>query len=178
MIKRVLQILLIGSLLAAAWFANHIINSEPRHADESGASSPITHLPAYRLVDLAGKAHHTSQWSDKVVILNFWASWCPPCQTDMSALSDLQNERGGHGLQVLGIAIDRVDDAKTYSVSHPVSYPLFRGGMSEAKLSKRMGNRLLKLPFTAVFGRDGQLIFAQAGAIPTASLRNHIEPLL
>ncbi|MBL3618879.1 MAG: TlpA family protein disulfide reductase [gamma proteobacterium endosymbiont of Lamellibrachia anaximandri] len=178
MIKWVLQILLIGSLLAGVWFANHIINSEPRHADRSDDSSPIAHMPSYRLVDLAGKAHHTSQWSDKVVILNFWASWCPPCQTEMPALSDLQDEWGNHGLQVLGIAIDKADDAKTFSVSHPVSYPLFRGGMTEAKLSKRMGNRLLELPFTAAFGRDGQLIFAQAGAISAASLRKHIEPLL
>ncbi len=178
MIKRVLQILLIGSLLVGVWFAGHVINSEPRHADMTDASLPITHLPAYRLVDLAGKAHHTSQWADKVVILNFWASWCPPCQTEMPALSDIQDEWGNHGLQILGIAIDKVDDAKTFSVSHPVSYPLFRGGMTEAKLSKRMGNRLLGLPFTAAFGRDGQLIFAQAGAIPTASLRKHIEPLL
>ncbi|RDH86801.1 MAG: alkyl hydroperoxide reductase [endosymbiont of Escarpia spicata] len=178
MIKRVLQILLIGSLLAGAWFAGHVINSKYSHVDRTSTSSPIAHLPAYRLVDLAGKAHHTSQWSDKVVILNFWASWCPPCQTEMPALSDLQDEWANHGLQILGIAIDKVDDAKTFSVSHPVSYPLFRGGMTEAKLSKRMGNRLLELPFTAAFGRDGQLIFAQAGAIPAASLRKHIEPML
>ncbi len=178
MITRVLQILLIGSLLAGVWFASHIINSAPHHADRTGASSPIAHLPSYRLVDLAGKAYHTSQWSDKVVILNFWASWCPPCQTEMLALSELQDEWGDTGLQVLGIAIDKVDEAKIFSVSHPVSYPLFRGGMTEAKLSKRMGNRLLELPFTAAFGRDGQLIFAQAGAIPSASLRKHVEPLL
>jgi len=133
-----------------------------------------TSLPEFSLPDLQGREQHSGQWSGKLLVLNFWATWCPPCRKEIPDFIALQNELGGKGLQFVGIAIDQADKVKEFAAAQGINYPTLIGDERSIELSRQLGNRFQGLPFTAIFDRQNQVIHTQAGQLHTETIREKL----
>jgi thiol-disulfide isomerase/thioredoxin len=91
------------------------------------------------------------------LVLNFWATWCPPCVREMPALDRFYRDHRARGWQVLGLAADNAAAVREFLARTPVAFPIALAGFEGIDLSRRLGNPSGGLPFTVVFGRDGRL---------------------
>ena len=135
-------------------------------------------VPEPRLVGLDGRAHPLAEWRGKVVVVNFWATWCPPCREEMPAFVALQQELSAKGLQFVGIAIDDPVEVQAYLRRHPVNYPVLVGDASVPAWADNLGNRLSALPFSVVLDRDGRQVHAQTGIFRREQVLDAVQPLL
>jgi thiol-disulfide isomerase/thioredoxin len=135
-------------------------------------------LLAVSLPDAAGKVQPLAQWKGKVVVLNFWATWCEPCREEMPRFVKLQDELGAQGLQFVGIAIDQADRVQQFAAEIALNYPTLIGSYGSIELSKVFGNRLGALPFTIIMDRSGQVVYTQLGPVKDQQLQAKIRQLL
>lgn len=120
-------------------------------------------LLATTLPDSQGKARALAQWQGRVLVINFWASWCPPCREEMPALSRLQTRHAPNGAQIIGIALDNAANVSQYAAKHPTSYPLLVGNSNTSELTREMGNTQMALPYTVVFDANGSAKMTRLG---------------
>lgn len=104
------------------------------------------------------------------VLLNFWATWCPPCVEELPLLSDFYRLNSPKGWQVLGFAVDQVEPVKRFLLKTPVTFPVLMAGTAGIELSKSLGNLVGGLPFTVVFGSDGLVAHRKMGKVTPADL--------
>jgi len=130
------------------------------------------------LVDLEGKAHTLAEWKGRVVVLNFWATWCPPCREEMPDFTQIQSEFDRQGVSFIGIAIDDPLVVKAYLAEHPVNYPILVGGSDVPAWADRLGNEISALPFSVVLDRKGQQIHAHIGRFHHQQILDQVKPLL
>jgi thiol-disulfide isomerase/thioredoxin len=163
-----------AALFGERWFAQQDIDfgGGQRHHGR------IATLPDLRLPDLAGQEVASNAWAGKVVILNFWATWCPPCLREMPMLDELQRGVDPRQLQVVGIAIDAPDAVQRFLDENRVDYQIVLGDAETVDLSRRLGNRTGGLPFTVVFDALGRRVFSHTGEVTTPLVRERILPLL
>lgn len=145
----------------------------PASATRDGAT-----LLALALPDPEGKQESLGQWKGKLLIVNFWATWCEPCKEEMPRFIQLQNRYGARGLQFVGIAIDQADKVRRFAKDIDLNYPTLVGGYGAIELSKTLGNRLGALPFTVVLDRAGGVVHTQLGPLKDAQLQAMIGQLL
>lgn len=139
---------------------------------------PPAALPEPLLVDLEGRSEHLSDWKGKVVVVNFWATWCQPCREEMKGFSKLQDTLGAQGLQFIGIAIDDPATVRAYLQDYPVNYPIWVGGQEVPAWADSLGNDLSALPFTVILDRNGIQRHARVGLFPVDPLLQIVTPLL
>ncbi len=135
-------------------------------------------LPEPLLVDLEGRAHHLADLKGRVVVVNFWATWCKPCRDEMKEFSRLQKEFGAQGLQFVGIAIDDPATIRAYLRDYPVAYPIWVGGEDVPAWADSLGNDLSALPFTVILDRHGVQRHDRVGLFPADLLLQIVTPLL
>jgi len=135
-------------------------------------------LLAVTLPDVAGKQETLEQWKGKLLIVNFWATWCVPCREEMPEFVRAQREFGAKGLQFVGIAVDDADKVRQFAGDIGLNYPALIGGYGAMELSRTLGNRLMALPFTVVVGRDGAIAHTQLGPLKSDQLRRIINKLI
>jgi thiol-disulfide isomerase/thioredoxin len=99
----------------------------------------------------------------KPLVMNFWATWCPPCVREMPALDRFAREHNAKGWQVLGLAADNAEPVRKFLAVTPVSFAIALTGFAGIDLSQRLGNVSGGLPFTVVFGREGQVLHRHTG---------------
>ncbi len=141
----------------------------PERVEASSAVIYATSFP-----DLAGNPQSLGQWQNKLLVLNFWATWCAPCKEEMPLLAKLQSEYGSKGLQIVGIAIDSRANVSNFSMASPVGYPLLPDEARAIDFSRRLGNRLGLLPYTIVFRAGGEVIFTRMGVVREAEMHQLI----
>lgn len=134
--------------------------------------------PGFQLADLEGKLHHINEWDGKVILLNFWATWCPPCRDEIPAFIELQEKYGPSGFQVIGIAIDQPDLVEEYSDSMGVNYPLLVGEDNAIDIGTEYGNRLGVLPYSVIISHEGMIRFIKKGEVTMEEVEEMIKPLL
>ena len=145
-----------------------------RTAAEAEARQAVAALEAAELPNLDGKAQALRQWRGKLVVLNFWATWCAPCREEIPVFIRLQDRYGDRGLQFVGIAIDHPSKVRPYAAELGMNFPILVGWMEAIELARKLGNRSGVLPFTLVLARDGTIAMTHIGALKEAQL----EPLL
>lgn len=128
--------------------------------------------------DLAGIRQPLSRWRGKVLVVNFWATWCPPCRTEIPEFIKLQTKYGAQGLQFVGIAIDETAKVQAFSDQMGINYPVLVGDLDAVALSQATGNRLGGLPYTLILDRSGKIVATELGGLSTAKLEATLEPLL
>ena len=97
------------------------------------------------------------------LLLNFWATWCPPCVREMPALDRFAQAHAARGWRVLGLAADKVEPVREFLARTPVSYPIALAGFAGIELSRQLGNDGGGLPFTVVFDRRGRVAARHSG---------------
>jgi thiol-disulfide isomerase/thioredoxin len=111
-------------------------------------------------------------------VLNFWATWCPPCREEIPLLIALQKKRAAEGLQVVSVAIDNETAVRPYRQSAGINYPVLMGGDEALDLVARYGNSMGALPFTVIIDRGGAIAARKLGAFTRNELESLVEPLL
>ena len=97
------------------------------------------------------------------LVLNFWATWCPPCVREMPALDRFHREHRAKGWQVLGLAADNAEAVRRFLTDTPVGFSIALTGFAGIDLSRRLGNGSGGLPFTVLYGREGQVLQRHVG---------------
>ncbi|HET7775782.1 MAG TPA: TlpA disulfide reductase family protein [Azospira sp.] len=172
--------LALAALLAATAFAAGLYFGQtaspplPREAPPAA----VAQLLQLQLPDMEGHPQALSQWQGKVRVINFWATWCPPCREEMPEFSRLQTDLGPQGVQFVGIAVDGADSVRDFSRQTPVSYPLLLATPEAVANLKALGNSLGGLPFTLVVDRQGRARHIRLGGLDGNELAAIIKGLL
>ena len=125
-----------------------------------------------------GKPVNTEKWQGKVLVVNFWASWCPPCVEEMPALDQVSKEYASKNVLFVGIGIDSPSNIREFLQKTPVSYPIVIGGLEGSNLAKQMGNTQGALPYTVVINPSGKSTFTKLGKISEDELKKAINRAL
>ncbi len=141
------------------------------------ADTAVSALMQLAMPDPVGQQRKMSEWQGKVLLVNFWATWCPPCVAEMPELEALQAERGSKGLQIVGIGIDSPSNIREFSEKHKITYPLLVGGLQGTEVSRSFGNETGGLPFTVLIGTDGLVKQAYMGRLDLQKVRADLDSL-
>ncbi len=138
----------------------------------------LTALPDFNLPDVSGKQHNMSEWQGKIRVINFWATWCPPCRKEIPEFIALQKQYAASGLQFIGIAIDDQEPVEEYLTSTKINYPILIAGVNGITLAQQLGNNVDAVPFTVVVNQQGQIIHKHPGEFSREQIIDVIKPLL
>jgi thiol-disulfide isomerase/thioredoxin len=130
------------------------------------------------LVNENGISQDLSQYKGKIIVLNFWATWCSPCREEMPELSKLHTEYKDKNVIVLGIAVDELHLVKEFLKNSPVSYSLFVAENEGMVLGDNLGNDKGVLPYTVIINTDGTIVDTYFGRISKSLLEASLNPLL
>ncbi len=144
-------------------------------AEAAPTADAPARLLALTLPDLENRPQALAQWKGKVLVVNFWATWCPPCKEEMPEFSRISEKYASNGVQFAGISIDSADKVQAFQKETPVSYPLLISSLETLDLSRDLGNRAKGLPFTVVLRPDGGLEKAKLGKFAASELEKAIR---
>lgn len=176
--------LLVGVVAAVAGFSIYQMSQppQPSTAPEAAVVAPQdllgTPRPTFTLPDLDGQPVSISQWDGKVILLNFWATWCPPCREEMPDFADVQRAFGERGFQAVGVAIDRPQAVARFIEAVGADYPQLVGRENAMAVADRYGNGYGALPHSVLIDRDGVIRFIKAGKLGKQELRAELLKLL
>ena len=135
-------------------------------------------LFAVSLPDANGQSQSMAQWKGKVLVVNFWATWCTPCLKEIPDLIKIHTATSAKNVQIVGIALDSFDNVRQFSRSHAVPYPLLIGTLDTMELLKNLGNNSGALPYTVIIGTDGIVAERHLGALTEAQLMGKLAKYL
>jgi len=158
-------------ILISVLFANH------QSQKEQQALAP-TPLINFSLANLAGEITPISKWRGKILIINFWATWCPPCLKEIPDFIALQNEYADKNVQFIGIAIDTPELVRDYLAFIDINYPILMAEVEGQQLAKQLGNVVNAVPFTLIVNANNEVIFRHPGELSKTKIRELIEPLV
>ena len=139
-----------------------------------GDSRDDTSLP-----DRNGKPTSLAEWDGKLVLINFWASWCGPCREEMPLLDSIRTRHADKGLEVIGVATEDAPAAQSFLAQFPVSYPiLINDPALGPDWSIRYGNTRNVLPYSVLIGRDGRIVAQRIGNFDEAKIEGWLKPYL
>jgi len=168
----------IALLAAAAGFAARSLWLDDRKPQAPPAIAFQDTLAKASFTDLAGQTQPLDQWRGKVLVVNFWATWCPPCLKEIPEFIRMQNRYREHGVQFVGVAIDQANQVAPFAEKMGFNYPVLLGALDAVELLRTLGNPHGGLPFTVVFDRSGTLAAAELGVVDEAKLSRVVDPLL
>jgi thiol-disulfide isomerase/thioredoxin len=128
--------------------------------------------------DLQGQSRRLSEWRGRVIVLNFWATWCPPCREEIPLFIAMQERHGPQGVQVVGVAIDQLPEVMTYARDVKLNYPTLIADGSIYQVMQAYGNTSTGLPFSVVFDRNGIVRSRKLGAFRGDELEQALAPLI
>lgn len=150
--------------------AGGLVNQQPTIAPAA--------LYAASFPGLDGMPQPLGQWRGKLIVLNFWATWCPPCREEIPHFIQAQQKFGARGVQVVGLALDRPAAVAAFSRETGINYPLLVSMDEGFAFTRSVGNVAEALPFTIVIDRSGHIVATRLGGMTLRQLERILEPLL
>jgi len=175
--------------LGALWVQGENSVSAP-HAEQQAITTPprtidfqlegninsAWDIPAFSLEDTNGKTHSLSDWKGKVIMVNFWATWCPPCKYEIPEFIEYQDQYGNDGFQIIGIGIDDPNKIKNFARTLEINYPVLLA--TSSAIMADWGNSDQVLPYSVVIDRDGSIRYIHRGQLSKLSFDSEIKPII
>ena len=132
----------------------------------------------FSLLDLNQNSRNISEWDGKVLVINFWATWCSPCIKEIPMFMKLQTKYADSGLQFIGITVDYSrQQVLKFVKTHGINYPIL-GGEDAIAVSEKFGNSSGAIPFTVIINRNGYIVSRYLGQMSQDKAQKLIFPLL
>lgn len=173
-------LILIVALLAGVggYFANRASQPEPVTPHRDISAETVNALLALSLPDTHGQAQAIEQWRGKVIVANFWATWCPPCRKEIPDFAAASQALADQPVQFVGISIDSLEKVQAFNDEFKVPYPLLIAGPEALALAAGFGNDARALPFTVIIDREGKARDVKLGTLNREELEGKIRALL
>lgn len=168
-----------GIAAAAAGFLVGPLLLQPsgsRRAGEGGAAASVA-LGNASFIDLAGQPRKLAEWRDRILVCNFWATWCSPCREEIPLLVTARQKFASSGLEIVGIAIDNAAKVRQFAASFNISYPVLLAEADGLELMRKLGNSTGGLPYTVIVDRNGSVIHRKLGAFHGPDLDAILAPM-
>jgi len=147
------QIILVAFVALLAGAGLQLINRESGpDLQKMAVEAAELNLAEWQLPDLNQQPQAISQWQGEVLVVNYWATWCPPCRREIPALQQLQAEYGQYGVRVIGVAVDRAEAVAQFVAEQKMDYDILLDPSGSS--GKQLGNKFGSLPFTVVIDRE------------------------
>jgi len=179
--RRLLQALLVGVIaigFAAAGYGifqwRHGASGEGPPQDAVAIGQMVLEA---QLLGLDGQPHALAQWRGKVLVVNFWATWCAPCREEIPTFINFQRLYEARGVQFVGIALDHKSRVEPYAKELGINYPLLVGGMETMDFARQLGNRQGVLPYTLILDRTGKVATSVVGVLKPERLERSLLSL-
>jgi thiol-disulfide isomerase/thioredoxin len=143
-----------------------------RHASQAVTPDALQAVWASEFDTPKGETLKLADFRGKPLVLNFWATWCPPCVEEMPLLDAFFRQNSSNGWQVIGLAIDQPSLVKRFMGQFPVDYPIALGGMNGTELGRLLGNAQGGLPFTVVFDATGNVKVQKLGKLSVDEIKS------
>ena len=128
-----------------------------------------------RLPDISATPRALDDWKGKIRVVNFWATWCPPCREEIPMFMQAQQRWAPQGVQFVGIAIDTADAVKPFATQMKINYPLLLAEEQGPPLMAAQGNNAGVLPYTLVLDGRGRILQRHAGEVRAAELERWLK---
>ena len=140
------------------------------HAAAPGALAEVGGLWSRMFETPEGGRLVMQSFRGKPLLINFWATWCPPCVEELPLLDRFYRENSGKGFQVVGIAIDQAAAVRAFLARMPLGFPVALAGADGLEMVKSLGNLAGGLPYSVVLGSDGDLLHRKMGKVSPSDL--------
>jgi thiol-disulfide isomerase/thioredoxin len=178
-------VLLVIAVCAVAAVAANFYYRQQRQQEEPGPGTQASALigqprPDFALPDALGLSHHVRDWDGRVLVVNFWATWCKPCVREMPAFVELQKRYAEHGVQFVGIALDTAPQVDAFfdRLGTTLNYPSLIGGTNAIAVAEAYGNNVGILPYTVMVDKAGKIAYIQYGELTRDTAEQMILNLL
>ncbi len=145
--------------------------------DDGNPGRPESTKLDFSFPDVNGQMQAVSQWQGKILLINFWATWCPPCLKEIPEFVKWQQEFAENGIQFVGISLDEQAAVADYLKTIELNYPMLVAGDAGAMLAQQLGNILNAVPFTVVVNQQGQIVYRQPGELSREQFLKVVQPL-
>jgi len=163
------------SLLAGVLLFNLLERGSPAGG---GAPTDPLEIHSIPLTGLDGRQSLLRNWQGEILLVNFWAPWCAPCRREIPALLEIHRDYEARGVRILGLAFDGEAKVRRFAEEFGIDYPLFLAGNRSGMYNVAFDNPSGSLPYTALLGRDLEILFQHNGELTAAELRKQLEALL
>ncbi len=167
------EVLILGAIGAGAALAGGLAGTLALQA-QSGAAD----LLAAPFRDLSGAKRTLREWQGRVLVCNFWATWCAPCREEIPMLVAVRAAFAAKGAEVVGIGIDQASKVDEFAKTYGITYPVLIADAGAMELMSRLGNGAGGLPYTVVLDRLGAVAHRRLGALARAELEEVLKGLL
>jgi peroxiredoxin len=174
MLKKTLMVIVVLLAIILLGIAARYFYTSP----DSDSALSTEALFAATFPDAEGQQQAMSQWRGKTLVVNFWATWCPPCREEMPELSKLHEQYRDQNLVVIGISTETPAPIRDFIKTMPVSYPLLAGDLAAMDIGASLGNDKGVLPYTVIISADGHIAKSYFGRVDQALLEQTLVPLL
>ncbi len=132
-------------------------------------------LQLQKAAQARGELLALADFRGRPLVVNFWATWCPPCVEEMPELSSFFDKYKSKGVQLLGIAVDSPSNVREFLEERAFSYPLVVAGANGSELASRLGSRIDAFPYTVLIAPNGQVVEQKMGRIYEEELIKWVE---
>lgn len=170
------RVWLVVAVALTALFAGLLVAIQRYSPNAPGASAEAFFSQTFK--DLDGEPQAMARWQGQLVVVNFWATWCPPCVEEMPDLQRVHDEYRSRGVVVVGLGIDNPSSLKRFRDELKLALPLYAAGAAGSELGKALGNTSGALPYTLLIDRKGRIVRARLGQIRPSELRSWLDAQL
>lgn len=182
LIQRLLLGLLVSLFIASCSDgtdqAQHASVNQNNSAKHDSRPQVINPAPDFTLNNIKGGKISLSDFKDQVVLINFWATWCPPCRAEIPEFINVYRDTSTKGFAIIGIALDSKEYVDDFVDNFAVNYPIAYGNEDVARVSTQYKNTQGALPYNVILDRDHNIVYAKPGPMSKQYLLSIVEPLL
>lgn len=183
--NKTVQLFLILLVCVASLGAGYVASTFVRAPEPAPPVTPVANesiqqalpdtLSPFSMVDTLGNEQSSEQWAGKILIINFWATWCEPCREEMPLLNSMRRDLIDQDVEIIGIALDELEAVRTFGDSLGIEYPSLVPGRDEGYALLEQHNPPAFLPFTLVVDGAGRITERKAGVWSREELLAAVE---